>query len=242
MDGRARSAKAHGELYLQSLPAFKLQLDANRGALTKRLLEANQHEVGTARFELKLASSRYHHPLNAEHPHLTVLLYGFMKLDLGAGWAFRTHQNLRLRTGVDEVKISGGHLRRWRNVANPTPGWDSEGEFLPLQLVAKKKPRDPQKSGSGYEPSLCVPHLYASSLGRAGGCVSSPERMQEVQAQIRRLVPSIQARTRFKFGKTGREVTLCAWLTCRPRRVAFPHRSHCFGIVQNFLSCKKLLK
>ena len=67
---------------------------------------------------------------------------------------------------------------------------------------------------------------------RTGGFWTLPLRRQRVQTQIRRLVPSIRARTRCRLGCQVRDVTLWAWLMLRPVTVDLSQISHFLAMEQ----------
>src|SRR5262245_61078658 len=56
------------------------------------------------------------------------------------------------------------------------------------------------------------------------------ERMQRVQARIRRTPPLTMARTRWRLGSNRRGRTLLAWLKMRPTVGTFPQISHCLAM------------
>src|SRR5258707_9213448 len=66
---------------------------------------------------------------------------------------------------------------------------------------------------------------------RAGALTTLPLRRQRVQTRMWRTPPSTLARTRCRLGSQVREVTLCAWLTLRPKVVPLPQISHCLAMI-----------
>jgi hypothetical protein len=61
--------------------------------------------------------------------------------------------------------------------------------------------------------------------------ITLPERMQLVQARMKRTVPLTLACTRCKFGRHRRLVRLLAWLTLLPTDGPLPQTSHSRAMV-----------
>src|SRR5947209_5063039 len=93
----------------------------------------------------------------------------------------------------------------------------------------------------GGEPGEEAPAYLAVPVSgglhlRAGAFTTLPLRRQRVHTRIWRTPPSTLARTRWRLGSQVREVTLCAWLTLRPKVVPLPQISHCLAMFVSLLA------